>query len=397
MPQNNTLKRFCILIAATLIAWLPSCEEPAPACTDLPSFRISSDYIGWEKKTDCGIVTDQCGERDTSDATIKYRGGSSARFPKHSYTVEFVEKKQFGDLKKSKDWVLNASYIDKSFMRHKLSFDLFRQMSKDNKAPECLYVTVHENNADKGLYVLMERMDKQRLKIKKKHARAFISKEPPLFYTPDPATNRDSLYGASMEFPKQRDNKNPDTGMKRLEWLIFSADNTTFKRDIFRMIDKKSFIDWQLILLFTNNGDGQLKNYYIYRTGDKSKMRIALWDYDHTFGRDGDNEPNMLVRIVDEKRNPLYKRLIELNPGGFNEQLAKRWKKLRKKVFTEENIGRMIAENDHIVAPHIAKNARIWPIDDPMYYDKSTYQQELKRIRRYVKLRIAQLDKKFGK
>jgi hypothetical protein len=380
-----------------LVLLFASCEDSASTCSDLTDFAISSDHIDFEKKAPCELTTGRCGERHTAAATVKYRGNSSARFPKHSYTVELEDKKAFGKLSKSKHWVLNASYIDKSFMRHKLSFDLFRQMDPDNKAPRCEYVTVHENNADQGLYVLMERMDKQRLQLKKKDAMAFISKEPPLFYTPDPAENRDSLYRASMEFPKQRDRKNPDTGLQHLEWLIFQADDATFKREIFRVIDFDNFIDWQLIILFTNNDDGQLKNYYIYRPNDNARMRIALWDYDHTFGRTGNSgKPNMLVRRVDEKRNPLYRRLIELNPNGFNEQLAKRWKQLRKSVFTEKNIDRMIAENDRIIAPYSARNAKIWPVDGAFYYDKSTYQDELKRIRTFVGKRLKQLDERFG-
>lgn len=371
---------------------LHSCKEP---CKELTEFHIYATEIGWEEKGDCSIKLSYCEQSDSSAAEIKFRGGMSSKYDKHSYTVEFADKKSIDGLDESKHWVLTSSYIDKTFMRHKLCFDLFRQMNSNNIAPHCSYVKVFENEHYNGLYILMERMDKNRLHLVKGDKKAFIFKEPPLFYPVNPAENRDSLYLESQEYPKSK--KGAANGpLLELEKLIFEGSDENFKKQIFQYLDMDNIIDWQLLLMFTNNGDGQLKNYYIYRQDSESPMRIALWDYDHGLGRDGDNERNMLERMLDEKRNTLMKRLIELNPERFNEKMAQRWKELRKSTITVQNIDKMIAENNEVIEPYIKENAKLWPVDGKWYFDKNDYYQEIKLIQTYVKKRLIQMDQRFG-
>ena len=147
--------------------------------------------------------------------------------------------------------------------------------------------------------------------------------------------------------------------------------------------------------MLTNNGDGQLKNYYIYKQSAETPMKIALWDYDHSFGRDGFNEPNMLDRNLEEKRTLLFQRLIELNPNNFNEKMSARWVELRKLVFTNGNIAKLMAENDKIIAPYITKNAERWSINSKWYFDDNDYNAELELMKEYVSKRLKQLDKRF--
>lgn len=378
---------------------IQNCKGKAPKCTDIPTLHILETGIGWEKKASCTLIVTDCGKIDTLTARTKFRGGFSSRYDKHSYTLEFDEKQKFHQKQLSKNWVLNANYIDRSFMRHKLSFDLFRQMDpKNNKAPHCEYVWVKDNSDEKGLYVLMERMDRIRLNVLKGQKGAFICKSPPIFFDHSLTPKRDSLFFDSMEFPKKKKKKKlalKHSKLKLLETLIYDADDATFRKKVFTLIDQKSFIDWQLIILFSNSGDAQLKNYCIYQTSTKAKLKIAIWDYDHSFGRDGTSEINMCERVVDEKRNPLMRRLIELNPDHFNEKLSRRYKVLRKSVFTRKNVLHLISENNKIIAPYITKNEKIWPANASWYFDKMHYKQDLTIIKRYVSLRLKQLDQRF--
>ncbi|MEO0735011.1 MAG: DUF2911 domain-containing protein, partial [Bacteroidota bacterium] len=59
-------------------------------------------------------------------AHLKRRGGMSFVYDKHSYTLHLDRKIPLDFLPLDRDWVLNASYIDKTFVRHKVSYDLFR-------------------------------------------------------------------------------------------------------------------------------------------------------------------------------------------------------------------------------------------------------------------------------
>ncbi len=378
--------------AVFILFGLFSCSQEENKLTE---FHIYSDEISWEKKGDCSIKIVDKTHVDSAEAKVKFRGGMSSRYEKHSYAITLWKKKSIDGLPEAKKWILNSSYIDKSFMRHKLSFDLWRQMNPENKSPLCTYVNVYENDTYQGLYVLMQRMDKRSLLIDINDPKSFIFKEPPLFFPREDTPNRDSMYLATQKFPKLKKG-DASAQLKELETLIFEGDDETFKNNIFKLLDIDNLIDWQLILMLTNNGDGQLKNYFIYKQNTATPMKFALWDYDHSFGRDGDNEPNMLARIIDEKRTRLFERLMELNPNGFNEKISARWGELRKKVFTNENLSQLIAENDKIIGAHIAKNTDLWSIKSKWYFDESDYTAELNLIKEYVSRRLKQLDKRFN-
>ncbi len=59
---------------------------------------------------------------------IERRGGGSMAFPKSSYEIDLEDDIPLGQLPEDDDWILNANYIDKTFMRHTFSYDLFREM-----------------------------------------------------------------------------------------------------------------------------------------------------------------------------------------------------------------------------------------------------------------------------
>ena len=376
----------CILLT------LLSCSSEK---NNLTEFHIFADDISWDKKGNCSIKIIEKLHIDSAEAKVKFRGGMSSRYEKHSYAISLWKKKPIDGLPEAKKWVLNASYIDKSFMRHKVSFDLWRQMNSENKSPFCSYVNVSENDVYQGLYILMQRMDKHSLHVNVNDPQAFIFKEPPLLFPQKDTPNRDSMYLATQKFPKFKQG-DASTQLKELEALIFDGSDEAFKHSIFKLLDRDNVIDWQLLLMLTNNGDGQLKNYYIYKQSAETPIKIALWDYDHSFGRDGDNEPNMLARNLEEKRTRLFKRLIELNPDNFNEKMRARWIELRKSIFTNENIALLMDENDKIIGPHVAKNAERWSIKSKWYFDDNDYNAELVLIKEYVSKRLKQLDKRFN-
>ena len=53
-------------------------------------------------------------------------------------------------------------------------------------------------------------------------------------------------------------------------------------------------------------------------------FRIALWDYDHSFGRDGDNELNMMKNAGEPKRSEIIRRLMEIPGSSYPDKLQDR-------------------------------------------------------------------------
>ena len=99
----------------------------------------------------------------------RVHGGVSQSYSKKSYGITLDAPISLLGMRKSAHWLLNAAYIDRSLMRHKLSYDLFRSLSSPNAprfAVASRFVEVHLNGKYNGVYLLMERLDGQLLGLR---------------------------------------------------------------------------------------------------------------------------------------------------------------------------------------------------------------------------------------
>ena len=184
--------------------------------------------------------------------------------------------------------------------------------------------------------------------------------------------------------------------MFEFKTFLFYSSDQEFTQKISQWIDLENIIDWHLLLLFTNNSDGIMKNFYLYKMNSRVPFRIAIWDYDHSFGRDGDNEMNMIDQELDCNRSVLLERLSQIKAINYNKKLIKRWTELRESgIFSFQNIKKLINENNQIIHHAIKKNSEIWPIHSKWYYDDNNYDEELSLILTFIKLRLHQLDQQF--
>ena len=380
--------KFChILLPAVAAAFLLTC------CNDNgnpPMLSLDSEgEIVWEGWTPATLVVGS----DTLDARTHFRGGISSGYPKHSMALKLDERYPLCGLPADKDWILNANYIDKTFMRHKLSYDLFRLMNPEkNRAPLCSYIQLTINSEPAGLYVLMQKMDASTLDIVKSDTSSVIFKEPPVFYDTCIIPQDTNNY-YQQHFPKKHKEDRSQQAEAIVKFLKYSTDDV-FRSQVATLFDLDNIVDWHLLLLLTNNSDGLLKNFFLYKTDDKTPFRIAPWDYDHSYGRDSDNEYNMLTHNVDCNRSTLLRRLLEWD--SYRQQLAHRWNNLRESgVISEEAIGQMIDENIKAIGDAVKENEKIWPVDNEVYYDGNHFDEEVAIIRQFIRLNIARLDQMF--
>ena len=131
-------------------------------------FKIINNVNGTNVSTD--IPNEYNGK-----AKAEYRGCSSQAFPKKSFGIELrdpdntsedISSSLFGFPEES-DWVLNASYTDKTFMREILGFELAR--STGRYASRTLHVELLLDGQYQGVYVFQEKIkrDSERVPIKK--------------------------------------------------------------------------------------------------------------------------------------------------------------------------------------------------------------------------------------
>ena len=363
----------------------------------LPVIHITTnDVIPWKGKTPCivSFVTDN--DSTVWNGKIKFRGGVSAKYDKHSYALTLTEAHSLCGLPESRSWILNASYIDKTLMRHKLCYDLFRQMGTHNIAPECAYALVRENGNPKGLYVVMQRLNEHTLFLHEDDPVAVVFKEPKIFY-PDGKLPDRTPFGDNYQDQTYPEFELDDRSalMDSLREFILHTPDDIFYTTVGQQFDMQNILDWHLLLIFFNGGDNVLKNFYLYRQDSKTPYRIAIWDCDHSFGRDSDNEKNMLKQLLEDDRNILLNRMMK--SPDYRKALSERYRQLRQSgVFSYENMERMMKENDSWVRLGLEENMRLWPFDSENYYDAAGYDEEYALILEFVTLNLQRLDKMFG-
>ncbi len=362
-----------------------------------PSINIIIEgAIGWKVKEPCKIIySDNNGVVET-DAEIKCRGGVSSRYYKHSFSLELNKKYSLGYLPADDDWILNANYIDKTFMRHKISYDLYRQMSPKNIASKSSYVNVSVNDNYHGLYLIMEEINASMIGLNKNDSLSMLFKDPPIFHQEKLSYVQDSLNYYQQKYPKIK-NSDKTYYIEKFAEFLFSTTDSSFAKGISDWVDIENVIDWHLILLFSNNSDGIMKNFYLYKIDKNTPFRFAIWDYDHSFGRDGDNERNLMERELNCNRAILLERLSKIPELDYQFKLKKRWFELRKQnIISVYNYEKHIIDNDKLIGKDIGKNFDRWPIESKWYYDDNNYNEELELMLEFVKIRICQLDEYFN-
>jgi hypothetical protein len=139
-----------------------------------------------------------------------------------------------------------------------------------------------------------------------------------------------------------------------------------------------------------------LKNFYLYKKNSSTPFRIAIWDFDHSFGRDGDNELNNTSPDIAFERSILLKRLFNNPHLNYRNKLKSRWEYLRKKgILSSNKFKRHIALNSKIIGNELKNNFDKWPLDGEYYFDKNSHEKEVDIMIKFVDMNLTILDEYF--
>ena len=368
-------------------------------------FLTAKGQIDKVQKTPCTLAMMTPGQLHTDDSnswtgTLKLHGGVSAGFPKRSFALTLASSTRLLDLRQSAHWVLNAVFIDRSFMRHKLSYDLFRSLDKPDArrfAVASRFVEVFFNGDYHGLYLLMERVDGPLLGL-----RQFGSNEVNhacIYKAVDHAANFSQPGHAGYE---QRE---PD-GLIREYWRPLdeldrfasrAKDNDFFdpQTGIASRMDLDNAADFYLLVLLTSNLDGITKNFMVAKDAPRDEQPKPLfffvpWDYDGTFGRNWDASA---VDATAWLSNHLFDRLM--GDRAFRERLTSRWKNLREQEFSAKTIQAMIESNARSIGDAARRNAARWRSVAGHYPDRLSFEEDLAQMKSWIESRSKWLDREF--
>jgi hypothetical protein len=326
---------------------------------------------------------------------IEFRGATSQRYPKKSFSLEIVEdddpederKLVLLDLRKDGDWLLDATYRDTAFVRNIVSMDIYNDMRpfayidsegepKGQAAIRGHQVEVILNERYHGAYILEEKVDRKLLDMDKvdvpEDAEGNELWDQVDFSNPDNGTvlykadsnDADLYFPASIagdfeqKYPKDKDIFHYGPLQDLIDFLNDATDEE-FIAQADDIIDIDSAADFWIMTNLTLNRDSLKKNYYIARNKTE-KWFFVPWDNDATFGMYWNGSPYTSISWWDPAKNNLIRRLHENPETGFNTRVKERWTELRGTIFTEEAlIARFIEYRaDSVPLPGVTENAR---------------------------------------
>ncbi|MBP6093601.1 MAG: CotH kinase family protein [Cytophagaceae bacterium] len=328
------------------------------------------------------------------------------------------------------DWVLNASYNDRTFLRDVLAQQLASQFGLQHSKTR--YVEVILNDAYQGIYVLME-------KIKQGGNRLDIADLTPTDNAGDAVTggylvkidktsgavsrNWNSAYVSGkgteksffqIEYPKSENITNQqftyiknyvNTFEKSLQEEQPLKATTTYRS----MMDMPSFVNYFLLNELSRNVDGFRLSTYFYKDKDSKGGKLTMgpaWDYNLSFGNadyyDGYlpqgwvyNKLELTEGTPDYFQTPFWWGKL-MKDSVFVNSVKRRWSSLRKTTLTPQAIFKFMDSTTVALKDPMQRNFGRFPLYGkkvwPNYYVGNNANEELFWMENWISARITWLD-----
>lgn len=443
------LERFVLrlVVLAALICGVVSSFGQAFTSSNLPIVVIDTEgaFIQDEPKitANMGIVDNGVGVRNNlTDAFnvyngkigIELRGSSSQMFPKKPYGIELRDANGNGismpilGMPAEEDWVLIATYNDKSLMRDALAYKLGRDLGR--YAPRTRFCEVVINGEYLGVYMLAEgiKRDKNRVDISKlepneisgddltggyiikidkstgNSGEGFASRYPPL--------NRSGTQVVyfQYEYPKFDEIVTQQKAyiqkyVDDFEMVLKSHAYADPVNGYQKYIDVDSFIDYLIINEISKNVDGYRLSTFLYKD-KKGKLTMGpVWDFNLAFGNadyclggptDGWMYNFNYACNQDWWLIPFWWSRL-LSDQNFSNKLGNRWHALREDKLSKTTINTYIDSLATVLNVEAQqRNFTKWPVLGqyvwPNYFVGQTYQQEVTFLKSWISDRLTWLD-----
>ena len=330
---------------------------------------------------------------------VRFHGATSQRYAKKSFGITLDTPVRWLGLRESGHWVLMAATVDRSLMRHKLSYDLFRALSVSNApryAAASRFIEVNLNGKYHGAYLLMERVDRTMLQLRRYDSNA--PHQAVIYKAVDHAANFDRPGHGGYE-QKEPDPLDGDYWgpLDRFNRFVSSANEPEFfdsDKGIPARLDLDNTIDFHLLVLLTSNMDGFDKNLLLARDAPTNpplpRFFLVPWDYDATFGR---NWEASRVEPTAWLSNHLFERL--LGDAAYRKKFAARWKQLRTREFSVPTVHNMIDENARTLGAATKRNETRWRTLTGPYPDRLGFEEDVAQMKEWVAARVKWLDQEI--
>jgi hypothetical protein len=361
---------------------------------------------------------------------IEIRGSSSLMFPKKSYGFETRDAAWLDmnvsllGMPEEEDWILYAPYTDKTLIRNVLTFTI--DASLGHYTPRCRFVELLINGQYQGIYVLMEKIkrNKNRVNIAKLKTTDVAGEDLTGGYIIKidkvAGSGGEGFYSAfanfngshilyQYEYPKPSEIQQVQKSY--IQNYMFLFEKSIYNKDFststgYRSyIELNSFVDYMIINEVAKNVDSYRISTFFYK--DKNgKLNIGpIWDFDLAYGNANYYyqwfETGLQVDATlgaDNWQIPFWWSGLRKDPF-FNKRIVERWDSLRKRELSTDRIFYVIDSLTTLVSDARIRNFQKWNVINqwvwPNYYVGSAYAAEVDWLKNWVINRLQWLDYTF--
>ena len=342
--------------------------------------------------------------------TTRERGNASRGFPKKPYRIKFDKKQRVLDAPaKAKKWTLINNYGDKTLMRNLLAFELSRRMGMPY-TPYGTAVDVLLNGEYKGCYQLSDQIQvhKGRVEIQEMTTQenvGFPLTGGYLIEIDAYASGGSSWFNSAKGNPVTIHSPDEDS-ITNNQFEYIRSQYNAMERSWRTRLDMNTFLRHFLVGELSGNTDTYWSVYMYKEREDNQFYTGPVWDFDLAFENDNRTYP------VNSRNDYIYRTVGScagnmrsfvntiIKDAAVQAQLVEIWDEARQNGLTEEHMVALIDSLEETLDQSQQLNFVRWPIMNEKVHQNpriwGSYQAEVENVRRFMKERIAWMDRKLN-
>lgn len=294
-----------VYLIMALLCFVYSCDETvmyngSEGLSEMPVIEVFIDEDEYfnllqNKTTKTEVPMKLIHKGETNTGIIRSSGGGSRMHPRWNYRIELNNNAEVEGLN---TFSLSSQSLDPTMIHTTLVSRLYSLRGTPIFRNKHVFLKI--NNQDKGLYLLVERIDEQ----------FFNLRDIPTYEIYQAGFDSDFTFGGEDHPQFTYDKKLPeDKNYTHLFNYIHAIDTCgidDIEQSLNNYMDIDDYLQYHAMSSITNNNDAFKNNYYLHRRTATAPYTFIPWDFDRAF------DPEAEVGFAGE--NTLFEKIIQ-NPS----------------------------------------------------------------------------------
>lgn len=373
----------------------------------LPEFHLgTAPDINDDSYTPATLL---CAGQEYFGVEAKYRGATSASYPKRSFTLKLDKDQRFTDeahgFRNTRRLVLTSTFDDSSQIRQRLAFELWNRMDPEHIAIQHFNAIVYLNGSYHGVYAVTDHVNDDFLEQRGLPAGVNTYKAR-LKEANFRLTDRDGEPKRRIREGYSKEEGEPDAygDLEELvSWVATSTDEDF--RDHFAARLTPEFLHWFIFVTLSQAADTTTKNYFLMHDAQPdapdARWRFLPWDFNVSFGQGISTQrraPDYWTLPRFGRANRLFERI--LNEPTLRAPLMERFRETVRDVWTADEMSLVLERYAGEVAAAAEHDEQRWGQERQAYFgdrnDWTSPAEELDYLRAWIPERWRVITSELG-